>query len=153
MRVSIKNQNMENKIILLSIHPKYAKKISDGTKRIEIRRVKPKYLNPTSIVILYVTSPEKKIMGAFRVKEIINKAPDELWKDVHETAGISYNDFNDYLQGVAVAVGIRFTEYWCSDQELTLKTIRDKITNFVTPQGFRYLTIEESLFFKSMKLI
>ena len=64
--------------LLLSIHPEYAEKIFDGTKRVELRRVRPRLQNG-DLVIVYVSSPVKAVCGAFRVDNVVaGTAPDKL---------------------------------------------------------------------------
>ena len=57
-----KAQNHPN-TLLISIHPEYAKKIFEGTKRVELRRIQPKIFED-DLVVVYVTSPVKRSFGA-----------------------------------------------------------------------------------------
>lgn len=52
--------------ILLSIHPKWAKKIYSGEKTVEYRKSIPKYENAIT-VYMYETSPIRKVTGCFRM--------------------------------------------------------------------------------------
>ncbi len=57
--------------ILLSVHPKYADKIFERTKTVELLRVRPKLLEEGDLVLLYVSSPVQALVGAFKVDKII----------------------------------------------------------------------------------
>ena len=57
--------------VLLSIKPEYADKIFyQKTKKVELRRVFPS-LDKDDLVIVYVSSPKKAVVGYFKVKKII----------------------------------------------------------------------------------
>ena len=42
--------------VLLSVRPKYAEKIFERTKTVELRRIRPKLLEEGDLVLLYVSS-------------------------------------------------------------------------------------------------
>lgn len=83
-------------ILLLSIRPEYAAKIFNHTKTVELRRVRPRLLNEGDRVVVYVSSPEKAVVGSFKVDNIVEKPVTELWEEVEKLAGISHEDFYDY---------------------------------------------------------
>ena len=89
---------MNSDAVLFSIRPKYAKKIFDGTKTIELRKVKPKRLMRGGLVLVYVSSPVKSLVGAFKVKKIEEYSPSEMWEKVRENAGISKSEFDESSQ-------------------------------------------------------
>ena len=72
---------MSLNVLLLSIHEKYADKIFDGCKTVELRRLKTR-LNMGDLVIVYVTSPRKEIVGILEVAKVVALPPDLLWKAV-----------------------------------------------------------------------
>ena len=72
--------------VLLSIKPEYADKIFyQKTKKVELRRVFPS-LDKDDLVIVYVSSPKKAVVGYFKVKKIIKKNISYLWDEVEEKA-------------------------------------------------------------------
>jgi predicted transcriptional regulator len=68
-------------ILLISIKPEYANKIFEGSKTVELRRVRPR-LREDDIVIVYASCPEKALVGWFEVEDIIEEHPNKLWNKV-----------------------------------------------------------------------
>src|SRR5690349_13513634 len=101
---------MPRHILLLSIRPKYAEKIFDETKKVELRRVRPRLLKEGDLVLVYVSSPQKAVLGSFNVERIIEKPITELWEQVEKKAGISPEEFYSYYQGASVGIGIFFKD-------------------------------------------
>ena len=130
-------------ILLLSIRPEYANKIFDRTKTVELRRVRPRLLNEGDRVVVYVSSPEKAVVGSFKVDNIVEKPITELWEEVEEIAGISHEDFYDYYQGVKLGVGIFLKDIHRFSQPVELHRLRNKLPNLKPPQSFRYLTASQ----------
>jgi predicted transcriptional regulator len=85
----------QDNILLLSIKPKYVAKLLDGTKKVELRKIKPK-LMPGDRVVVYACSPLKAIVGVFEVEKVLEDSPKNIWSKVEEIAGISKPDFDDY---------------------------------------------------------
>lgn len=131
---------MSNNILLLSIKPEYADKIfNEKTKQIELRRVRPR-LNKGDLILVYVSSPKKAVVGSFKVKKIIKKPITELWEIVEKQAGINHEDFVNYYKGVSVGVAIFFQEIETFKQPVCLELLKEKWSNFHPPQSYRYLT-------------
>ena len=96
---------MSSKTLMLSIHPKYAEMIFDGSKKVELRRVKPN-LSEKDNVVIYVTSPKKQIQGEFVVERIVRKPLNELWSLVQYESGLSREEFFSYFEGLDYGYGI-----------------------------------------------
>lgn len=120
--------------ILLSINPEYVDKIFSGEKKIEYRRSIFKNKEIKTIVI-YSTSPIKKIVGEFTIKKIIKDAPIKLWNLSPKSSGISekkfYEYFKDKKEGYAIIIDkvIKYDNYKLLE-DLSIKT---------APQSFIYL--------------
>lgn len=130
-------------ILLLSIRPEYATKIFNCTKTVELRRVRPRLLNEGDIVVIYVSSPEKAVVGSFKVDNIVEKSIPELWEEVEDIAGISHEEFYDYYKGVLVGVGIFLKDIRRFNKPVELHRLRNKLPNLKPPQSFRYLTASQ----------
>ena len=74
--------------VLLSIKPEYAEKILYGGKKYEFRRTIFKSPSVTKIVI-YATSPVRKVIGEFDIDCIISLEIDNLWEKTKHHAGIN----------------------------------------------------------------
>jgi type I restriction enzyme S subunit len=123
--------------ILLSIKPKYADAILNGSKQYEFRRkiFKRKNINK---VYMYSTSPIKKIVGTFTVGEIIEDHPRGLWKRCQNKSGINEAEFFNYFDGVGIGYAIKIKD---------LERIREPVDprsifpNFTPPQSFCYCDV------------
>lgn len=128
--------------LLLSIRPEHAKKIFNGTKLVELRRVKPRLVSGDTVLV-YVSSPIKALIGGFEVGEVIEGSPDQIWEEVKNVAGITASEFQKYYFGTDKAYGIKIRETWGLDAPLDLLKLKTKLNNFHPPQSFRYMSLEE----------
>lgn len=94
--------------ILMSIKPKYSEKIFSGKKKFEFRR-KVSKLHVDKIIV-YSSSPDKKVIGEVEVIKVVSKPINELWKLTKKYAGISHNDFEDYFNGCDMAYAYELGE-------------------------------------------
>lgn len=119
---------------LLSIKPKYVKNIIAGTKQFEFRK---QPLSPSvKRVYIYCSAPEKKIIGYFELREVIQDTPKNLWHRFKNEAGISSGDFFQYYDGKEVGYAISISNL------IVLKKPIDpykRFENFTPPQSFLYL--------------
>ncbi len=137
-------------MVLLSIKPKYADKIFNGTKTVELRRICPK-VTEGDIILVYVSSPVKALVGEFEVKKIVEAPLRVLWKKVQNYAGINRNEFNLYYTGANVGYGIFLKKAWRLAEPLHLESLKKEWPNFHPPQIYRYLTPEQADFYKYQK--
>lgn len=97
---------------LMSIWPEYAEQILAGVKTVEFRKKPIK----ADKVLIYATSPVKKVVGKFTVVEQVISSPGELWRRYREYGGIDEKDFFAYYEsaaaGVALVIGdaVRFPQ-------------------------------------------
>lgn len=135
---------MPANILLLSIKPEYAAKIFSGEKTVELRRVRTR-LTQDDIVLVYVSSPTKALVGLFEVEKIIQEKIElqqdikNYWNLVYEKAGISSQDFEKYYQGASFFVGIFLRNPKKFDVSINLENLRKQIPEFTPPQSYRYL--------------
>lgn len=125
--------------VLLSIKPKYVEEIKKGTKKYEFRktRFREKYINEAYI---YSTSPVKRIVGYFTIRNIIEDHPKALWADLKDVSGIEEDEFFSYFDNKDRGFAIEINKFEMFDDPIDPKTI---IPNFVAPQSFRYLETNE----------
>jgi predicted transcriptional regulator len=133
---------MTPKVVLLSIRPRYAEKLFNGTKRVELRRMKPR-LDEGDIVLIYVSSPVKELRGRFEVETVIEKPVDELWAHVWSDAGISKKEFDEYYSGAERGCGIYLRAPASIRKPIGLDDLRELWSNFHPPQSYRYLSASE----------
>lgn len=120
--------------VLLSINPQYADKIFSGEKIYEYRRNIFKNTD-VKIVLVYATSPIKKIIGEFYIEKIVKDSPENLWELSPERTGIERDKFDKYFlgkkEGYAIKIG-KMKKYHL------FKELKDFGIN-QAPQSFQYL--------------
>jgi predicted transcriptional regulator len=120
--------------ILLSIKPSFALKIFDGTKRFEYRRSIFKRTDIKNVVV-YASSPLKKILGEFEIDDILSGEPANLWCETHNYSGISEKKFFEYFSDTNRGYAIKIKNYQLYDKP---QTIEDSL-GVSPPQSFMYL--------------
>lgn len=118
----------------MSIHPKYASKILDGSKTIEFR--KRPISEEVENVIVYMTSPVKKVVGEFSVEKQVVMSPSELWDKYGVFGGISHKEFLAYYGCAKQAVGILIKGVTSFEVHRPLTSYGEGIK---PPQSFQYL--------------
>lgn len=97
------------KKILLSIKPCFVDKILAGTKRVEYRKRIPK--DPQiNHVLIYSSSPVKKIVAEFVLDEVIVDTPDRLWERTSDVGGISKDFFMRYFKDKSEAYAYQIND-------------------------------------------
>jgi len=134
---------MSSNAIVLSVRPQYAEKIFEGTKTVELRRIRPKHVRKGALVLIYVSSPVRSLAGAFKVEAMVEKPLGELWNLVKDNAGVTKKEFDEYFQDVDTGIGIFFNEVWSLDEPIKIQDWAEQGISFQPPQGFRYATVDE----------
>lgn len=118
--------------VLLSIKPVYANKILNWEKLFELRKSIPKEKFDT--VIIYSSSPEKKIIWEFKVADIIHEYIDELWSIVKNKACVDKKFFDEYFKWKNKWYAIKVKDPIKYEKFLPIT----KYTKF-PPQSFMYI--------------
>ena len=121
--------------VLLSIKPEYAESILSGKKKYEFRKNIFRNKNVATIVI-YATMPVGKVIGEFKVGDILALSPSELWDKTKAHAGITHSFFKDYFhqREKAFAISIKSPKRYKFPVDLN-----ELIPGGVAPQSYRYL--------------
>ena len=82
--------------ILLSIKPQYVEKILSGVKAFEYRKHIPK--QEIDLIVIYETSPQKRIVGIAEVKGILKDTPKGLWESTKEKGGVTKKAYMEYFK-------------------------------------------------------
>lgn len=92
---------------LLSIKPLFASAILRGDKKYEYRR--SIFSRQVDIVLIYVSSPVRRVVAEFDITTIITKTLPQLWQQTRKFSGIDEALFYKYFQGAeyghAIAIG------------------------------------------------
>ena len=136
--------------LILSLKPHYAELIFEGLKKVELRR---RIASQTCgrDVLIYVSSPVRKLRGGFRVGEVWKGPPEEVWNSIAQLAAIARQEFDIYFQGQRVAYALEVTNLWEYRSPVSLNQLREQFNDFVVPQSWRYVKNEEHAAFQEMK--
>jgi len=91
--------------VLLSIKPEFVDKIIKGEKRFEYRR--KIFKKDVESVVIYATSPWKKIIGEFYIEEILIDDPKILWSKTYRFSGVEKEFFMDYFKNTNIGYAIK----------------------------------------------
>lgn len=120
--------------VLLSIRPKYVDEIINGNKKYEFR--KNIFKESVEEIFIYSTSPIKKIVGTFKIEDILEDDPNILWKKYNALSGIDREEFFNYFEGKSKGYAIKIGDLKLFTHPVDPKTINP---SFIAPQSFGYI--------------
>lgn len=109
-------------------------KIFSGEKRYEYRKIL--FKQKVETVYIYASRPISKIVGEFKIDEILCDTPEKIWKTTKYQAGVSKKFFEKYYKGKDKAVALKIKE--CKEYEEGIKPGL-VVPNFKVPQSFIYV--------------
>lgn len=118
---------------LMSIRPRFASAILDGSKQIEFR--KRSLAVDITRVVIYTTSPVQAVVGEFTIADQIVDSPKNLWSRYSRIAGIDKESFFEYFSGSEKGVGILINDV--TEYRLP-RTLDEVVPGSSAPQSFRY---------------
>ena len=122
------------KKILISINPEHVENILNGTKKYEYRKLAAK--QDISSIIIYETTPVKRIVAEAEIIDVLMLPPEELWRETKDASGISKEFFDGYFNGRDVAYAYKLGKIKIYDKPKTLMDYGVK----AAPQSFIYLS-------------
>ena len=120
--------------VLMSIKPKYAIQILNGTKTFEYRKNRFRRQNVDAIVI-YATSPVMKVIGEVKLVGILEDRPEIIWEKTYHNGGINKTAYDDYFEGKDKAIAYRLGKVEKYENEMQLSDFHVH----VPPQSYVYL--------------
>lgn len=126
----------EGRALFISVKPKYANAILEGTKTVELRRTRPN-LPDGSLVILYSSTPTRAVVGWARLTGVRVGTPIEIWDEYGTAAAIDEPDYDAYFDGTAQAFALELNDVVAAFQPIPLDVIRS--IGIQPPQSWRYL--------------
>lgn len=121
------------KKILISINPEHVKNIINGIKKYEYRKIAAK--QDISSIIIYETTPVKRIVAEAEIIDVLMYSPEELWKLTKDESGISKEFFDEYFEGKEIAYAYKLGKIKVYDEPKTLLEYGIK----AAPQSFVYI--------------
>lgn len=120
--------------VLLSIKPEYVEKIFNGEKKYEYRKAIFTKRDIESIVI-YATKPIGRIVGEFKIAQILQGCPATIWGQTSEHAGVKQSFYDEYFKNRKQAFAIQISDLIPYEEPFDPKEIDEQ---FVAPQSFKY---------------
>jgi predicted transcriptional regulator len=128
--------------LFVSLKPRFATMLLDGTKTVELRRVRPD-VSVGAPVLLYASSPTRALVGTATVDAIDVGSVLEIWQRHRGDVGVTSSEFEDYFAGAAAAVAISLRNVAAiPGGEIPLSELRRRRRGFRPPQSFRYFDSE-----------
>ena len=124
--------------LLISVKPRFSEGILDGSKTVELRRLRPNLIKGDT-VYLYSTSPAMQISGCFIVDDLIAAAPQSLWGKVGPRCGVSEAEFANYFQGCGLGYAIVIAKSHRIKNPIGINQLRKIDPKFHPLQGYLYL--------------
>ena len=121
------------KKIIISINPEHVENILNGTKKYEYRKIAAK--KDVSSIIIYETTPIKRIVAEAEIIEVLMFEPEILWDKTKDASGISKEFFDDYFQNREIAYAYKLGKIKVYKQPKTLCDYGIK----AAPQSFVYV--------------
>lgn len=120
--------------ILMPINPIHVEKIMTGIKKYEYRKILPKKININTMLI-YSTSPIKKVIGEAEILEIIVDNKEIVWNKTKDNSGINKEFYDKYYENNEQAVAYKLGKV---KKYAPPKELKDYNINYY-PQSFIYL--------------
>lgn len=123
--------------VILPIKPEFVEKIFSGEKRYEYRKVL--FKQQVDTVYIYASRPISKIVGEFKIAEILCDTPKNIWKMTKAESGVTKKFFDKYYKGKDKAVVLKIKECEEYEEGVNPETL---FPNFKVPQSFIYISNE-----------
>jgi predicted transcriptional regulator len=127
---------------LLSVRPRFADALLDGSKTAEIRRRRA-HIAPGQLCLIYASSPRCALVGAIRVKLTDTDTPDAVWKRWGPSTALDREEFDAYLKGSEASCAIVVESAVELPSPIPLEELRRRRERFVAPQSYRFLAEDE----------
>lgn len=124
-------------VAFMPIKPAYAVRLIEGFKKYEFRRTAIR--QDITHIIIYASSPVKKIIGIAEVESVNVASPTAIWESTKHDAGITRKEYRRYFQGTKRAVAIKIKNVIRLRYDIEPSKIRD---GFKVPQSFLYIDMD-----------
>lgn len=133
------SQQPTGSAILLSVKPKFADLIVDGSKLVELRRAVP--AQAVGTIAIYSSSPVQAIVALANVKETIEASPSRLWSIAKDNGGgLTRTELMAYFDSKKTGFALMLENVRVFSKPVKpLKIFK----SFSAPQSFKYLAPKE----------
>jgi predicted transcriptional regulator len=129
---------MQHEVLLLSVRPTFARRILDGTKTVELRRIRPQAV-PGQHVLIYSSAPTMALLASAMVDRLETRSPGSLWNHVSVAAGVSRAEYEAYFRDADRATAIWLTDVVEFVRPIPLDELRERWPWFRPPQSYCFL--------------
>jgi predicted transcriptional regulator len=125
------------RLMLVSIRPRYVGDILCGTKTVELRRIRPQ-IATGQLVAIYATSPVSAVVATCRVTKVEVAQPPVVKRSTLTAAAITGEEFDQYFRGSPQAVAIHLDAVTPLDEVITLQELRLHRRTYNPPQTWHF---------------
>jgi predicted transcriptional regulator/DNA-binding XRE family transcriptional regulator len=123
--------------IVLSVKPRFAEKILDGSKTVELRRRFSSAVPSGARAWIYSTTPIKAMTGAATISAVKQLPLLDLWKRYKDAVAVTRSEFNSYFDGVDDGYAILLSAPHTLANPVPLSDLRS-FCEFEPPQSYQY---------------
>ena len=127
-----------DRMIVLSLKPRFAQAILAGVKTVELRRTVPKIVIPTR-ALLYAASPVRALLGTCVITSVRSADLAALWHEYGSRSELPYHEFQQYFEGVDTGTALMLSEPQSLSWPIPLQDLRAKPKGFRPPQSYAYV--------------
>jgi predicted transcriptional regulator len=132
----------DQRALFISLRPRFAELLLEGSKTVELRRVQPAVARGAR-VLLYASSPVRALVGAAVIQDVHVATRAQIWKLHGARTGITREEYEQYFSEASIAVAITLGEVRRLRIPVTLAELRQGREWFRPPQSFRYLDADQ----------
>ena len=131
----------QERMIVLSLRPRFAEAILAGVKTVEFRRREPRIVVPTR-ALLYAASPVRALVGTCVVTSVESAGLVDLWGEHGPRSGLALSEFESYFEGAEVGTALTLAHPQRFRKGVSLQDLRAQPGGFRPPQSFAYVGAE-----------
>jgi len=133
------------KYYMISLKEEYFKRIIDGIKPFEFRKVFASSLDEPFMCAIYVSSPVQAIQGMVHFDKPISGSTEEILELAKRSNYPFIDSVKDYLKGKDTAYALPINKSEVFRKPITLREIRRVYPSFRPPQSFYCLENQKFL--------
>ena len=127
-----------DRMVVLSLKPRFAEAILAGVKIVELRRTVPKIVVPTR-ALLYAAAPVRALLGTCIITSVQRLDLAALWREHGSGSALLYHEFQRYFEGVDVGAALTLIQQRAFNRPIPLQDLRAKPEVLRPPQSFAYV--------------
>lgn len=127
-----------DRMVVLSLRPRFAEAILTGDKTVELRRTEPKIEVPTR-ALLYAASPVRSLIGTCIIASVWSANLGDIWRKHRQEVGLPYREFQQYFKGVDKGTALALIQPREFSRWVPLQDLQARREGFRPPQSFAYV--------------